>query len=433
MNRQLANRTGEEGQAVIMITMGITCLLALLGLVVDVGYGYFVKQAAQGAADAAVMAAITSANATRGVCGTGVLCQTGYSCLSNPTNSNNFGVGCLYAKANGFINSSGQTVTISSGTGVPPTAPGITAKYWVTVTASQKLTLGFLSITGGQGGWVSAQSTAAIAVSPNQPCVYTLDPIGSQSLKVSGGASLQSSCGVYVNSAASNALTVGNNASLAAPTVNVVGGASYSGATITPTPNTGMSPVNDPLAGLTAPTFSGCDYSSVNVSGGNITFNPGVYCGGISITGQANVTFNPGTYILNGGGFTSTSNNTVLSGSGVFFYNTSTAGHNFAPISITGGTSLTLTAPTSGDYQGVLFFQDRNVGSGSNNTITGGSNSILSGTVYLPTGDLSFSGNSTTLTLALIVSDLTVTGTSQLQKDTTGTATAARAIASLVQ
>jgi len=194
-----------------------------------------------------------------------------------------------------------------------------------------------------------------------------------------------------------------------------------------------MSPVNDPLVGLTAPTFSGCDYSSVNVSGGNITFNPGVYCGGISITGQANVTFNPGTYILNGGGFTSTSNNTVLSGSGVFFYNTSTAGHNFAPISITGGTSLTLTAPTSGDYQGVLFFQDRNVGSGSNNTITGGSNSILSGTVYLPTGDLSFSGNSTTLTLALIVSDLTVTGTSQLQKDTTGTATAARAIASLVQ
>jgi hypothetical protein len=212
-----------------------------------------------------------------------------------------------------------------------------------------------------------------------------------------------------------------------------VGGASYNGGTITPTPTTGTTAVADPLANLPAPAFSGCNYSSINVSGGNNTLNPGVYCGGISITGQANVTFNPGTYILNGGGFSSTSNNTVLSGTGVTFYNTS-AGYTFAPISITGGTSLNLTAPTEGDYQGILFFQDHTINTGGSSSITGGTNSNLSGTIYMPTGDLSFSGNSTaSLTLAFVVRKLTVTGTSQLQRDAIGDLTAVKTTASLVQ
>jgi len=434
MQTRTSKRTGQEGQAVIMITLSITFLIGLLGLVVDVGYAYYVKQAAQGATDSAVTAAITVANASRGVCGTGVLCQaSSYSCPSNPTNATNFGVGCLYAKTNGFVNGTGQTVTLSSGTGVPPTAPGITTKYWVTVTATQKLALGFLSVMGVQGGWVWAQSTAAVAIAPNPGCVYVLDPAQGPSLKVSGGASLQSNCGVFVNSSASNALTLTNNASLTASAVNVVGGASYNGASVSPTPATGTPAVADPLANLAPPAFSNCDHSSFAVSGGSVTLNPGVYCGGISITGQANVTFNPGTYILNGGGLSATSNNTVINGTGVSFYNTS-AGYSFAPISMTGGTSLNLTAPTTGDYQGILFFQDRNITSGGTSSITGGSNSNLRGTIYMPTGDLSFSGGSTAnLTLAFVVRNLTVTGTSQLQRDATGNVTALKTTASLVQ
>lgn len=427
-------RTGQKGQAVIMITLGITVLIGLLGLVVDVGYAYFVKQAAQGAADSAAMAAIAGANGNRGVCGTTVLCQTAYLCPSSPTNSNNFGVGCLYAKSNGFVNAGNQRVSISSGTGAPPSASGITTKYWVTATTTQELALGFLSAMGVHGGWVWAQATAAVFVTPSPGCVYVLDPTDAPSLKVNGGAGLQSNCGVYVNSSAANALSVANNATLTASAVNVVGGVNFNGSNITPAPVTGTTAVADPLASLPAPTFSGCDYSSPTISGGTVTLNPGVYCGGLSISGQANVTFNPGMYILNGGGLSSTSSNTVLSGSGVSFYNTSSPGYNFSPISISGGTTLSLTAPTSGAYQGILIFQDRAISSGSASSITGSSDSNLSGTVYMPTADLSFSGSSaSSLTLALVVRSLAITGSSQLNKDTTGAVTAVKTTASLVQ
>src|SRR4029077_13064535 len=149
---------------------------------------------------------------------------------------------------------------------------------------------------------------------------------------------------------------------------------------------------------------SGCDHTYFSASGGNIPLSPGVYCGGIRITGQANLTFAPGNYILNGGGFTSTSSNTIMTGSGVFFYNTSN-GYAFGPITLAGGTNITLSAPTSGTYQGILFYQDRNITSSATSTIPGGSTGNISGTVYMPTADVTFNGNSTTRqTLAFVVS-----------------------------
>ena len=195
---QFRKKTQEAGQAVVMITLGITFLLGLMGLVVDVGYAYYVKQGAQGAVDAAAMAAVTDANANGASCGSAVLCQTGYSCPSSPTNSTDFGVACLYAKANGFQYAGGQTVTVSSGTGIPPTAPGANTTYWVTVTVTQKLTLGFLSALGMKGGWVYAQSTGAV-VSTGSGCIYVLDSSASPGLYLDA-ADLVSTCGIYVNS-----------------------------------------------------------------------------------------------------------------------------------------------------------------------------------------------------------------------------------------
>jgi hypothetical protein len=418
-----------------MITLGIAMLLGLLGLVVDLGYGYFVKQAAQGAADAAVMAAITSANASRGVCGTSVLCQTGYSCPTSPTNSTDFGVACQYAQSNGFVNSGSQTVTLSSGSGVASTAPGVTSKYWITATVSQQLNLGFLSILGFYNGAAGAQSTAAVFVTPNSDCVYTLDTAASGALTVSGNAALTSGCGIRVNSTSASALSVGGKATLSAPSINVTGGSSINNnATVTPSPTNSASAVTDPLAAIPAPSFAGCDHTSYTISSGTVTLSPGVYCNGITISGQANVTFNSGTYVLNGGGLVSSSSNSILTGNGVMFYNTGSAGYSFAPISLAGGTAVTFSAPTSGTYQGILFFQDRSITSTAQNLISGGVNPNISGTIYMPNGYLTYTGNSAnSVTLAIIAKDLTVTGTSNLVKDTTGALTATKTTASLIQ
>ena len=46
----------EAGQAVVMMTLGSLVIFGMVGLVVDVGYGYYLKQEAQAAADSAAMA-----------------------------------------------------------------------------------------------------------------------------------------------------------------------------------------------------------------------------------------------------------------------------------------------------------------------------------------------------------------------------------------
>ena len=76
----------------------------------------------------------------------------------------------------------------------------------------------------------------------------------------------------------------------------------------------------------------------------------------------------------------------------------------------------TLSAPTSGAMEGMLFFQDRSITSGSTNAITGGSTLSLEGAVYFPTTPLSFTGGSSGSTgcSILVASTISFTGPSSL-------------------
>ena len=131
----------EAGQAIVLVTVGLVFTFGILGLVVDVGYSYYLKQVAQAAVDSAVTAAATMANSNGGTCGTGVLCEQNYSCPSNPTNppATDFDTACLYAKANGYASSGNQQITLSAGTGNPPTVGGLTANYWISATATRTM------------------------------------------------------------------------------------------------------------------------------------------------------------------------------------------------------------------------------------------------------------------------------------------------------
>src|SRR5262249_11647384 len=81
----------------------------------------------------------------------------------------------------------------------------------------------------------------------------------------------------------------------------------------------------------------------------------------ITVSSVGNVTFLPGTYVLIGGGM-SVSGQSTLNGTGVTFYDTATDNKSFGPISFSGGTTGSLSAPTSGPIKGMLFFQDRTLG-----------------------------------------------------------------------
>jgi hypothetical protein len=108
---------------------------------------------------------------------------------------------------------------------------------------------------------------------------------------------------------------------LAAPEYDIVGNycTHY---TPVPTPNTGVAVAPDPLAYLAPPATAPytCDYTNYSASSGT-TLSPGVYCGGINV-GNSTYTLNSGNYILVGGGLTTQSTNSHISGTGVFFYNT---------------------------------------------------------------------------------------------------------------
>jgi hypothetical protein len=417
----------EAGQAILLVTIGLVFTFGILGLVVDVGYSYYLKQVAQAAVDSAVTAAATMANSNGGTCGTGVRCEENVSCPSNPTNPpvTDFDTACLYAKANGFTNTGNQQVTLSAGTGNPPTVGGLATNYWISATATQTQPLSFLRILGVTTASITARATGALIDNSSGGCIYVLDPIGSAAFNAVGTSNVVSNCGIWVNSSATDALTAKGGANIQSSAVNVVGGTKVTGgATVTPTPITGASPVSDPFAGLPAPSYSGCNQTNLHLTGGTNNLTPGVYCGGIQASGQPVLNFAPGTYILNGGGMSISSANVSLNGSGVFFYNTSN-GYSFGSVVVVGGANVNLSAPTSGTYRGILLFQDRNLSESATTAFGGSSTETLSGSIYLPNGQLDFAGGADTnsLTMALIAKDVNIVGNAYLNKDATGTST----------
>src|SRR6266545_873769 len=95
-----------KGQVVLLCTISLIPLLALLGLVVDIGWMRYLKTSAQTAADAAAMAAALKFHSTMGgsvfTCGVdGVVCQAPTSCDPMPS-APYLRSACLYAQQNGF-------------------------------------------------------------------------------------------------------------------------------------------------------------------------------------------------------------------------------------------------------------------------------------------------------------------------------------------
>ncbi|WP_219726906.1 hypothetical protein, partial [Janthinobacterium sp. AD80] len=138
-----------------------------------------------------------------------------------------------------------------------------------------------------------------------------------------------------------------------------------------------------PLAALQAPGGGATQANGKLTGTGTHTLQPGVYPGGIHLSGGMTVNFNPGIYVLQGG---FTADGAVnLNGSGVAFY---TQG----PVTITGSGVLKLSAPEVGSMAGILFYGDRAKVTGSN-AITGGVSGELAGTLYFPSSALNLVGS----------------------------------------
>ncbi|NBX67162.1 MAG: hypothetical protein EBQ96_09225 [Proteobacteria bacterium] len=233
-------------------------------------------------------------------------------------------------------------------------------------------------------------------------CILSLDNQANQALKTSGNVTINMpECGMAVNSDSDTALYLNGNVNINVGDVSIHGDYDVAGNSATFEYNsikTSATQVEDPYADLNVPTYAAC--SSTNKRKGNkytanTTLNPGVYCGGITISGNTTVTFRPGVYILDGGDFKVTGNGS-MTGSGVSFVltNSASAGGKYGSLNISGGRRITFTAPTSGNVmEGVAFYQDRNAPSSASNSITGTADIFVSGASYFPAAEITYGGN----------------------------------------
>ena len=145
----------------------------------------------------------------------------------------------------------------------------------------------------------------------------------------------------------------------------------------------------------------------------NRTLNPGVYTGGITLSGSSSVTLNPGIYYINGGGI-SMSGPSSISGNGVLIYNT-----GGGSINLSGTGNISLNPMTSGTYAGITIFQDRS--NTASATMSGGSNINNTGTFYFPGSSLTLSGTSGIAAMGaqVIAKNLTFSGSAASRSITT--------------
>jgi Flp pilus assembly protein TadG len=313
---------------------------------------------------------------------------------------------------------SARTFFPSDGDGVTEIAATV-SNGAVTVTATKQVKTKVANVLGFEQIAVGARSTAAIESDGAPICVLGLSHTASPAVSFAGNTNFAAKgCAVYSNSGAQNALSSQGSATAEAAAFCSVGRAS---GTFKPSAKSPCREKEDPFASLVAPVTTGCDYSSSNATSvspnGTKSFAPGTYCATLDIKGTA--TLAPGVYVLKNG--LNIAAQGAASGTGVTFYLT---GSN-AGFTINGGGTLSLSAPTSGSYAGVLIYQDRTANVGATNKLNGDSNTFLKGAIYTPTQKLEVTGNAgfgdQSSFMPMIADVVSFSGSSVVQSDVKNT------------
>ncbi len=351
-------RLDRRGNVAAIFALAAPMVIAGVGFGVETGYWYFRQLNLQQAADSAAYSG-------------GVVDRSGqaYSLvLSGATSA---------AQQNGFDPTSG-TIQVNT----PPTSGAYQNNNSVEVILTRNEKRFFTQLFSSSAVVTRARAVATF-LTASDACILALDPIADKAAQFSGNsATFLAGCSVMANSLASDAVNVQGSAQLTAPCVLTAGGVTAtSGLTETSCsqPITNLPPVGDPLKGLSEPSDTG---PCLSASGSTLT--AGRYCGGLSLSGVK--TLGAGVYIVDGGSL-SINSNSVITGSGVMFFLA-----NNATVTMNGNATVTLSAPTSGTYSGILFFGARE-NTMAVNKFNGTASSSMTGTIYFPTQEVDYLGN----------------------------------------
>jgi hypothetical protein len=197
----------RKGQALLMVTLTLVAMFGIMGLAVDLGWSFYVRKAAQAAADTAALAAAQgalTASEDSGVLDSSTAATTPSGPVGCPGAPANLGNGCTYARQNGFPKTSAQKVLMEADLGSvrpPPTAPGVPVDYWVTTRVQEDIPQLFSAVIGKFTGRSGARATAAI-VEVDVPGALILLNRQSDCVAMNGPNSVV--CGVNLNAQGSS-------------------------------------------------------------------------------------------------------------------------------------------------------------------------------------------------------------------------------------
>ncbi|KAF0108805.1 MAG: hypothetical protein FD146_691 [Anaerolineaceae bacterium] len=365
----------ETGQALILIVLAIVGLIGLTALAVDGGNAFTDRRHAQSAADAAALAAA----------------------LAKVHEQNWTSAGMARAADNEYTNDGVRSiVTINN----PPGAgcdgsvpnplnlaadPNDRVEYYIQVIIRSNVDTYFAPVVGVEQvhNCVEAIARARPAVTGQIAfgnAMVSLNLHDCRSFWVHGTADTDvTGSGVFVNSDCSSgafqAFDQSGNATLSAPNICVVGGATYGAGDVIPPPQTGCG------TQLPYPPEYIWPQPTCSVDG---TRNNGILTPG-NIPGSwlgADVTLQPGTYCISGNATINA--NDVVTGVGVLLYFIDGRLH------INGGAELNLSAQTTGDYAGLLIYLPLT----NDNTVilNGNANSTFTGTILAPASEIQING-----------------------------------------
>ncbi len=408
----------RQGIIFIITALIFPVLVAFMGLSLDMGFIYDLKRRQQNAANAAAM---------------GGAWEKWRGHDSKITSAAK-----VDAEMNGFrdkdLTGGNPDVTVTVN---PDYTHGGTSGY-VEVEIEEIVQTYFMRVLGEDTVTVRSRAVAGLE-KYGDGCVIALDDDDSGALTINGGATLQSGCGIMVNSTHDRALTLnGQPGCLLADDyygIGVTGGIWNPGTPpcVYPDPVPSTPQVDDPLAYMAAyaPSSTICDWTGLSIQTNQgdppVVISPGVYCGNggqdsLRISGGGEVQLLAGTYIL-ASGLTITGSATVT-GTGVTLYNTSspTGQWNYVSIGGSGGggggcgliycppadePKVELTAPSGGTYEGMLFWEDasRPVSGQPGHIFAGSALSYFLGAIYAPTAHVAWRGTNGTVDWNMIVAN----------------------------
>ncbi|MDX1377535.1 MAG: pilus assembly protein TadG-related protein [Anaerolineales bacterium] len=373
----MLRKPNEKGQALIIIAFAAVALFALSALAIDGSRNFSQKRYAQNAADTSVMA----------------------GALAHARNADISAAALARATSNGFDNNgTTNTVTVTivdSPSGVCPAntqGKDITVEIVSTIDTTFGRVLGRETLTNAVTATSRAcgsytgppfDGNAIVALAPSGK---GYEGTGTPDWNITGG-------GIFSNSSSSNAAYCNGAADINAPSVTVVGGTDFNchgvnvGTTTTGAGQYTYSSVaalfpRQPACNGTASFSSGQWHPQAGTDGsrvafsGNMDFAPGLYC----------ITNSPGPY------------HGAISGSEVTFYIMSPS----FSMKFNGGGNLTASAPTSGEYKGILLYLAPQIDAYGNllNTqaidMRGNGTGDIVGSIIAPSADVTMFGNSGT-------------------------------------